>query len=117
MPTSSRMSLIKGEIEPECPELFALEFGKIAEYDCLRSSLYKYSQAAIHRPSLYRQTQLTTKKHWEQTSYNVILTRLNGIFKYRHRRTFVGTNLRNLMNCASVYRNFLSLCFTVVDMP
>ena len=29
----SWMSLIKGEIEPEHPELFALEFGKIAEYD------------------------------------------------------------------------------------
>ena len=27
------MSLIKGEIEPERPEFFALEFGKIAEYD------------------------------------------------------------------------------------
>ena len=29
----SRMSLIKGEIEQECPELLALEFRKIAEYD------------------------------------------------------------------------------------
>ena len=29
------MSSIKGQIEPEHPELFALEFGKIAEYDCL----------------------------------------------------------------------------------
>ena len=29
----SRMSLIMGQIEPEHPELFALEFGKIAEYD------------------------------------------------------------------------------------
>ena len=27
------MSLIKGEIEPEHPELFALEFGKVAESD------------------------------------------------------------------------------------
>ena len=27
------MSLILGLIEPEHPELFALEFGKIAEYD------------------------------------------------------------------------------------
>ena len=27
------MSLIKGEIESECPDLFALEFRKIAEYD------------------------------------------------------------------------------------
>ena len=29
----SRMSSIEGEIEPEHSELFALEFGKIAEYD------------------------------------------------------------------------------------
>ena len=29
----SRMSLIKGDIEPQHPELLALEFGKIAEYD------------------------------------------------------------------------------------
>ena len=27
------MSLIMGQIEPEHPELFAFEFGKIAEYD------------------------------------------------------------------------------------
>ena len=29
----SRMSSIKDEIKPEHPELFALEFGKIAEYN------------------------------------------------------------------------------------
>ena len=29
----SWISLIMGQIEPEHPELFALEFGKIAEYD------------------------------------------------------------------------------------
>ena len=33
MPIRSRMSLIMGEIESEHPELFALEFGTIAEYD------------------------------------------------------------------------------------
>ena len=33
MPTRSRMSSIMGQIEPEHPELFALEFRKIAEYD------------------------------------------------------------------------------------
>ena len=33
------MNSIMGQIEPEHPELFALEFGKIAEYDfCLVSS-------------------------------------------------------------------------------
>ena len=31
-----------GQIEAEHLELFALEFGKIAEYDCLHSSNYKY---------------------------------------------------------------------------
>ena len=33
MPIKSRMSLIHGQIESEHPELFALEFGKIAESD------------------------------------------------------------------------------------
>ena len=33
MPIKSRMRLIMGHIEPEHSELFALEFGKIAEFD------------------------------------------------------------------------------------
>ena len=33
MPIRSRMTSIMGQIEPEHPELFALEFVKIAEYD------------------------------------------------------------------------------------
>ena len=33
MPIKSRMSLIMRQIEPEHTELFALEFGKIAESD------------------------------------------------------------------------------------
>ena len=33
MSIKSRMSLIMGQIEPEDPEVFALEFGKIAESD------------------------------------------------------------------------------------
>ena len=33
MPIRSQMSLIMGQIEPEHPELFALEFRKIALYD------------------------------------------------------------------------------------
>ena len=37
MPIRSRMRLIMGQIEPEHPELFALEFGKIAEYDFVYS--------------------------------------------------------------------------------
>ena len=37
MPIRSRMSSIMGQIEPEHLELFALEFGKIAEYDFVYS--------------------------------------------------------------------------------
>ena len=33
LPIMSRLSLIMEQIEPEYPELFALEFGKIAESD------------------------------------------------------------------------------------
>ena len=42
MPIRSQMSSIMGQIKPEHPELFALEFGKIAESDCLLSSIHKY---------------------------------------------------------------------------
>ena len=42
MPIKPRMSVIMGQIESEHLELFALEFGKIAESDCLHSSIYKY---------------------------------------------------------------------------
>ena len=37
MPIRSQMSMIMGQIEPDHPELFALEFGKIAEYDFVHS--------------------------------------------------------------------------------
>ena len=37
MPIRSRMSVIMGQTEPEYSELFALEFWKIAEHDCLHS--------------------------------------------------------------------------------
>ena len=36
------MSLIMGQIELEHQELFALEFGKIAEYDFVYTIIYKY---------------------------------------------------------------------------
>ena len=37
MPIRSLMSSIMGQMKPEHPELFALEFGKIAEYDFVYS--------------------------------------------------------------------------------
>ena len=49
MPMRAQMSLIMGQIEPEHRELFALEFGKIAESDFVYTlvstnigNIYKY---------------------------------------------------------------------------
>ena len=39
MPMRARMSSIMGQIEPEHPELFALEFGKIGESDFVYTSV------------------------------------------------------------------------------
>ena len=50
----SRFSLIMGQIEPEPPELFALELGKIAEYDFVYTlSSTKYDQSAPNLVRMY----------------------------------------------------------------
>ena len=54
MPIRSRITLIMGQIEAEHPELFALEFVKIAEYDLIytRSST-NINQSAPNLVKLY----------------------------------------------------------------
>ena len=48
------MSLIVSEIEPEHPELFALEFGKIAEYDFVYTlSFTNINQSAPNVVQMY----------------------------------------------------------------
>ena len=54
MPIRSQMSLIMGQIEPEHPELFALEFGKIAVYDFVYSlSSANIDQSAPNLVKMY----------------------------------------------------------------
>ena len=54
MPIRSRMSSIIGQIEPEHPKLFALEFGKIAEYDFVYSlSSTNIDQSAPNLVKMY----------------------------------------------------------------
>ena len=54
MPIRSRMSSIMGQIEPEYPELFALEFGKIAEYDFVYTiSTTNINQSAPNLVKMY----------------------------------------------------------------
>ena len=48
------MSSIMGQIEPECPELFAVIFGKIAEYDFAYSlSFTNIDQSATNLVKMY----------------------------------------------------------------
>ena len=58
MPIKSRMSLIMGQIESEHPELFALEFGKIAESDFV----YSLASTNINQstPNLVKMLRLRT---------------------------------------------------------
>ena len=54
MPVRSRMSPIMGQIEPEHPELFALEFGKIAENDFVNTlSSTNINQSAPNLVHMY----------------------------------------------------------------
>ena len=54
MPITSQMSSIMGRIEPEHPELFALEFGKIAEYDLVYTLEYtNINQSAPNLVQMY----------------------------------------------------------------
>ena len=54
MTIRSRMSLIMGLIRPKLFELFALEFAKIVESDCLHASIYKYKPISTkHSHNIY----------------------------------------------------------------
>ena len=54
MPIRYRMSLIMGQIEPKHLELYALEFGKIAEYDFVYSlSSTNLDQSAPNLVKMY----------------------------------------------------------------
>ena len=54
MPIRFRMSSIMGQIERESPELFALEFGKIDQYDFIYTlSSTNFNQSAPNLVKMY----------------------------------------------------------------
>ena len=62
MPIKSRMSLILGQIESEHPKLFALEFGKIAEFDFVYTlASTKIDQSTPNLASMYMTIRLRMK--------------------------------------------------------
>ena len=71
MPIRSQMSSIMGQIEPEHPELFALEFRKIAEYDFVYNLVStNINQSAPNLVQMYmtKRTQMSTIMELNQTS-------------------------------------------------
>ena len=76
MPIRSRMSSIMGQIEPKHPELFALEFGKIAESD------FVYTLAStninLSAPNLVKM--YVTIKSWMSSIMDLIRPELSELF-------------------------------------
>ena len=73
------MSSIMGQIEPEHPELFALEFGKIAESDFV----YTLVSTNIDHFSIYRYWPINTKLG--QNVYDLKISKK--VFDYGFNRT------------------------------
>ena len=68
MPIKSRMSLIMGQIEPEHLELFALEFGKIAESDFV----YTLASTNINQSAPNLVNMYVTIRSWMSPSMDLI---------------------------------------------
>ena len=67
MPIKSLMSSNMGQIESEHPELFALEFGKIAEPDFLYTLASRWVRVRLwylHFPKFYRRRKKTVSFHY-----------------------------------------------------
>ena len=70
MPIRARMSSIMGQIESELLELFALEFGKIAESDFVYSCIYKYQPISTKLGQ-----NVYDHKIWDESDYGSNRTR------------------------------------------
>ena len=76
MPIKSRMSLILGQIESENPELFALEFGKIAESDFV----YTLASTNIEKINTKLGQNVCDHKPLDEFNYGSIGTELFELF-------------------------------------
>ena len=72
MAIRSRMSSMMDQIEPERLELFALEFGKIAEYDFYTLSSTKIDQSAPNLVKMY-----VTIRYWMSLILDLIRPELS----------------------------------------
>ena len=76
MPIKSQMSLIMGQTDPEHPELFALEFGKNAEYDFV----YSLSSTNIDQSALNLVKMHVIIRSWMSLIMDLIRAELSKLF-------------------------------------
>ena len=76
MPIRSRMSLIMGQIEPEHPDLLALEFGKTAESDFV----YALASTNINQSALNFVKMYVTIRSWMSSIIDLIGQELSELF-------------------------------------
>ena len=76
MPIRSWMSSIMGHIEPEHPELFALEFGKIAETDFV----YTLASSNINQSAPNMVKMYVTIRSWMSSIMDLIGADLSELF-------------------------------------
>ena len=107
MPIRSQMSLIMGQIEPEHPKLFALEFGKIAESDFV----YILSSTSINQsaPNLVKMYVIIRSR---MSSMDLIEPELSELFAFEFAKiaesdfvyTLASTNVEQLVpNMVTIY--------------
>ena len=72
----SWMSLIMGQIEQEHPELFALEFGKVAESDFV----YTLASTNINQSAPNLVKMYVTIRSWLSSKMDLIRTELSELF-------------------------------------
>ena len=71
MPIRSRMSSIMGQVEPEHPELFALEFRKIADYDFVYNlASTNINQSAPNLVQMYMTIRARMSSIWNKSDQN-----------------------------------------------
>ena len=76
MPIRSHMSLIMGQIEAKHPELFTLEFGKIAESDFV----YTLASTNINQSAPNLVKMCVTIRYWTSSIMDLIRPELSELF-------------------------------------
>ena len=114
------MSLITGQIEAEHPELFTLEFGKIAECDLV----YTLASTNIHQSASNLVKLSVTIRSWMSPIMDLVRPQLSELFALEFSKiaksdfvyTQVSTNVDQLVpNMVTIYMTLRSLMSSIMS--